>query len=325
MELDLKYLKDYLPEWLREIVCPRLEEYLAQFVPGRAIGPPKTRHADSEFLLTGILRSRPLGLPFSGRRGGRSHGRYYHVARGNAHPTSTSGLGRMVPAEPLEEFVLGALQTTLRSVPQFRAAILEQTRRWQASLTNAVGRTELQAKLDKVNRQMEFVDENIDVMGEEKCRARLAKLGTQRRELEVQLSLSDQWEPLDETEVEAAVDGAIGLLSGLGQDVAELPRNELKGLLRILVESAELNPETREVWVTIRVPSWADVRGEGSLADTTARSSGGEASEPFLRMTFCGSLPPPKTRSRASKSAQGITIKPLLPESEPPASTREAA
>ncbi len=63
-----------------------------------------------------------------------------------------------------------------------KASVFELTKAWQAQ-SGGPTRTKLESELQSIERRIDFVDAEINVLGEEKARAKLADLATKRDEI----------------------------------------------------------------------------------------------------------------------------------------------
>lgn len=117
-ERQEKALETLLEPDVRAVALSKLDTLVDQLAHVPQPRSTKDRHAESDFILKGILTSKQGGHPMTGRKSGprKRRVRYYAVSRGSSVPVRDSVLTRMISAEPIERAVVAALREVLLSL-----------------------------------------------------------------------------------------------------------------------------------------------------------------------------------------------------------------
>jgi hypothetical protein len=115
----------------------------------------------------------------------------------------------------------------------------------------------LTARVVKLQHQRDFVLENIDVVGKDESRQRLARLNNEISHLEQEMSNLRASAPWDEQRVEATVEILVSQLGNLNQRLTQMPIAALRRVLEILVRKAEVQLESRAATFELALPRWA--------------------------------------------------------------------
>jgi hypothetical protein len=255
-------LADYLSDEMKELARVMHEKEFAKqhekaLAPQVKRKPGGDKHADSPFILKDLLRSKQGNRPMTGRRTGPKNDRrrYYAVSRGTHIPKMGSMLGRLIPAEPLEQAVLSMVKDVLLDVPNLRQRIersIEQQR--QTLDTKRQNLAPMLAERDEIAEQLR------DAL----------KLGPSSRKLMKQQF--DQWEArlaaleqdiamaetsasgTPELDVEGIVQAVTDRLAHMAASLDGLPPAAVRNLIGTLVSRLEVDLETREVEMDIALP-----------------------------------------------------------------------
>jgi hypothetical protein len=240
----------YLPDDLRERALRRQRQYLLDRATGVRRRPKKDKHINSLYILKGVLRT-PDGVEMTGQT--NKH-RYYIHSRSHTAP-KTGTLRPRVRAEAVEEPILARLRQMLLLIPHLRASILEKSHEWAESRHAGDGRAALEKRLASLDRRIAVV---LSVDAEDEVlRQQLTELVTERNDIKQRLSSQNGLPHLSPPEIEEVVDLMLENLQMLGRFMGTFDPSGLRKLVEVFVESAVFDPETREVSIVLRVPSWA--------------------------------------------------------------------
>lgn len=260
-------LRGLLDPDVRALAERRQEEYLKLKAEGHTPTPNRDRHNESRYLLKGILTTRQGGLPMSGRLSGtgRSRTRYYRASRANSTPRTDPILNRSVPAEPLEQTLLALLQRVLtcgNDVERDVRAAIDRARQRTRSATDDPAR--LRARRDATKRKLALAIDTLDAVGQDAARETLNRLQSEIRSLDDQIRQAERAAP-PPLDVDKEVARVTSILTNLGARLHELPPVALRRLLAVFVSKAEVDLETRNVKIELRLPefAWGAMEGMG--------------------------------------------------------------
>lgn len=253
-------LIDLLDEPIRELARRKQEQVLADQADGREPKFSRDRHSQSDFILKNLLTSRQGGFALTGRHTGRktSRRRYYAVSKAYSTPTSDKVLRKMIPAEPVEQAVLGIVREILMHMPDGKRKIVDAVDCCRRSAKRDRGDlSKLQEQRATVQRKIEFIIDELDELGREAAKKKLDKLQAQLRALDEQIRQAEKSAPSSLDDPDAVAADLAAKLARLGETLDDLPVPALRRLLETLIESAVVDLQTREVELSLRLPSWA--------------------------------------------------------------------
>ncbi|MCE9554593.1 MAG: recombinase family protein [Planctomycetes bacterium] len=267
--VDIPKLKDILPSPLREIAAARIMEKFDPDAPphpkkGKPLrsGEAKHKHLDSPFLLTNILHSKQTGHRMRGEVvnkklvHGRKSYRYYFDCGAAVH--AERGLNvRRIPAEPLEQAVLGVIRQILGD----DRAIAERMKTAATTLTheqpNAGRQREtLLAEKESLSRRLRQAYKLLGQSGMESVAEQMTEDQKRLEELKAELKRIDQMHGEPELDPEQAAQSAIKHLTQIGRQMDNLPNAEMKQLLAALLEGLQIDLATGDLEFTVVLPTW---------------------------------------------------------------------
>ncbi len=272
-------LKGMLDESLRPAAEAKQKKRLDALATGQTQRKHRSRHTDSDFILTGILTAKQSGLPMSGRRTGKPgmKWRSYQITRAQGAPSSKVPK-TMIGAEPLERAVVGALQLILFEAdhlrPQIEKMAREELRRDRSGRKDAA---KLQAEKDLLAKRIRFAIANLDDVGKEAVKsdlqawqARIRAIDAEmRRAVEVSLAPDDP---------AAIAESVCAKLRVLGEILPTLPSAALRDVLKTFVSKLEVDLETKAVVAEFALPEWSRLDlGKVCLTDGLVYKTDGQA------------------------------------------------
>lgn len=289
--IEYPALRDFLPTDLRERV---LDRQIAR-LRGKSSTEqqPKSKHADSGFILTGILKT-ASGVTMRGIRSGRANYRYYGETRHENRPKG--GRARRIRAEVVETIVMGGVIAMLRGLPDLEDRIVEQTLEWVRSFGDAETRSRIEEDLAAVEKQQASLVRNAHRFSDSVYDAEAERLADQHAALSKRLGeMGDA--PLDEDRVRTVVRTLIAGLVASSDDLPTLPNAIKKRAVRAFVEEAVFDQAANEISLSFRTPSWAQEAADLMGLDSSLEfETSAETHQPFERMML--QLPVPKAPRR---------------------------
>lgn len=253
-------LAEYLPPTLRDPAIAYQQKYWADRAAGKT-QPASKRNPNSPHLLNGLLISVPGGLRMYGRHSGsRKYRRgYYRVSRAASHPGSLPPVFQKgVPSSPIDQLSLFVLQRMLVGIPNLKSRLRRLIETEFASASRADDDANaLLARKAKLQQQRDFVMENVDVVGKEEARQRLARLNSDIGQLEHEMSKLRAAQPWNQQRVERTAEALMAHLNNLTLRLREMPIPALRRVLEVLLKNAEVDLDTRAVTFELALPRWA--------------------------------------------------------------------
>ncbi|MEO0513150.1 MAG: recombinase family protein [Planctomycetota bacterium] len=263
-------LRGFLPADVREKADDAIDDYLDRAAPGRV--PEKKRvkaNGRGAWPLSGILIDERIGKPMTGTDSGRTRHRYYTSSSLNQLSKSKLPTKRaLIPAEPLERFVLECVEQIVCSLPTLRDDVTAELVKQQAAREKQKGNlpelkkqlTRVEKAIDVQNRMLSRVDDTARVEAE------LEKLNDEATALGHQISLLGGGDEVAGEQLDEMVSVVIERLEALGTKALNGDRTSLRSLCEVLIEEAVANPETRKVRFKFALPGWAFNDANGRAA-----------------------------------------------------------
>ncbi len=220
----------------------------------------KDRHADSDFILKGILTSKQGGHPMTGRRTGRrgKRVRYYSVSRGITIPIRGNILARMIPAEPIEQAVIAALDEVLAAKEELRQTVGRMVREQMDTMrTDNTDMSSPRKQRESIAAKLSFVIDELDAIGRDVAKGKINQLQSQLRTLDDQISQVARRTAIGDQDFEAVVASVLEQFADLARNVHELPPIGLRRVIQLLVAKLEVDLTTKAVEIELRLPTWA--------------------------------------------------------------------
>lgn len=256
--VELRHLRDFLPEAIREAAMAAQQQYWDRKAANRK-PPRRDRHVDSPYLLKGLLFEASSGLAMSGRRKGTAkyRRRYYGVSKSRHTPTSCDGtLTRCVPAEPLEKIVLNAMVVAIARLPHLRQRLGEQLAKQAEAEVAPDQRQALEAQLAQIKALQERILVNQDC-APDIAREQLLKASAERSAIERRLEQVTAAKPQADADLDARLDRLIEELTDQRSELFTAPPETVRRLIRLLVPRVEVDVATRQARFEVRLPDWA--------------------------------------------------------------------
>lgn len=272
-------LKNLLDEAVRPAAEAKQKKRLDALATGQTQHGQRSRHTDSDFILTGILTAKQSGLPMSGRRTGKPgmKWRSYQITRAISAP-SVKVPKTMIGAEPLEQAVVGALQLILLEAdhlrPQIEKMAREELRRDRDGKKDS---TKLQAEKDLLAKRIRFAIANLDDVGKEAVKGDLQAWQVRIRAIDAEMRRAIEVSQAPDNPA-AIAESVCAKLRALGEILPTLPPAALRDVLKTFVSKLEVDLETKAVVAEFALPEWSSLDlGKVSLTEGLVYKTDGQA------------------------------------------------
>lgn len=259
-ERQEKALETLLAPDVRAVAIAKLDALVDKLAHVPQPRPNKDRHVDSDYILKGILTSKQGGHPMTGRKTGRrgKRVRYYAVSRGASVPVRGSILKRLIPAEPIEQAVIAALRNVLLAKAELRQTV-ERMVREQTSMARLddADVAKLRKQRETIAAKLSFIIDELDEIGRDVAKGKLAQLQAQLRALDEQISSAKRSVGASDADAETIAGDVLDQLDDLAQSIHELPPTAMRRVVQLFVARLEVDLETRAVELELRLPRWA--------------------------------------------------------------------
>ena len=235
-----------------------------------------SKHKASEYILTGLLVAKQDGGPLVGVLCGRvgKKVRYYRHPGGSVGYTKGSVYNKMIPAVPLEEAVLDLISEVISNAPDIRARVLEAVTATAAPADAEQELAQLHQRREEITRRRRFIVRNLDKDTLADIKPELDRLTAEGRSLGRRIAQLEQSQRHAAEDPEDIADRVLARLTTLGETTADLSPTTRRELLEALVERVEVDMETKDAAVLLRLPAWALAEdGTMRLAASSASST----------------------------------------------------
>lgn len=253
-------LAGFLDESIRPVAEAKQQARLDAFAAGQTQRRYRSRHTESDFILTGILVAKQGGHAMSGRRTGKPgyKWRSYQIGRAVAAPSGKVPK-TMIGAEPLEQAIVRALQLVLAEADHLRESIERIAReqlRGKRHRDDEV--TKLNSERETLVERMRYALMSLDEVGREALKADLQAWQTRIRTIDNEIRSITRARPVTNDPGRIA-DSVCTALRSLGEELPNLAPAALREVLKMFVSKLEVDLETKQVDVEFAVPDWSRV------------------------------------------------------------------
>lgn len=253
-------LEGMLDEKVAELAAAKQTQYLDALATGTTPTFSRDRHRDSSYVLKHLLTSKQGGHRMTGRTQGRPGKmvRYYRVTNAFNCPGPNRILRRMLPAEPIERAILEIVRTVLLNVPNLKRRVRDVVECCRRSARQEESDLKsLRARKTLIERKLEFAIDELETIAREVLQRKMNKLQNELRQVEEQIRQVESGAQLHGVDPGEIVERIVEQLKKVGESVDSLPPTTVRRLLEMLIERAEVDLETRDLDVTLRLPAWA--------------------------------------------------------------------
>lgn len=277
---DVPALKDVLPPHVRNAALPWItamydEDAVRQREQSRK-ARRKHKGDKSDYVLSGILHSALTGKPMRGdsstkmRASGKKKRRRYYFDYSTAQRAITGPTARRVPADALEAAVVPEVLAVLADNAWVAERVRAQVDRLNGDGGDATPHTRrdaLVAERAEITRRLERIFKHMRDLAEEELAEMIAGDHERLRAIRSELKSLDARQEHKPPHADAVVAAVLKELDALPKDWSKLPYEELKDLLAAFLTDLTVDPSTRKLSFTVRIPPWDESAG---VADAEA-------------------------------------------------------
>ncbi len=158
----------------------------------------------------------------------------------------------------MHESTLKLLAEVLKDRPNLRQTLIQFVHEQrEAALRDEPDVKRLEAEREELKGQIDLTLESLTGAALADARPKLERLGARRNEIEARLTAARRKRKQDDQPVETLIDDAIKLLEERSHELLNLPIAPLRDLVNKLVLKVSVDMETKEVELTLALPTWA--------------------------------------------------------------------
>ena len=279
---DQPYLKDYLSEPLRTIAAERINATWTRRCQKDRPKRSYNTHATSQYLLTDLLRAKQDGRLLKGQTSGPrdKYVRYYAHPISRKYPELAGFPSHTFRADILEESLLTVLSETLRAMPDLRDQIklIVQTELAAQQPDAADTLEELQQQHAAVSKKItRLLDIDSDSAIPE-VKVKILALKEEQRTIENRIKEIQQAESgVDPLDTDQIVGSIMVRLEHLVDELPSLPVYQLRQVLVAITQSLRADMMTREVEMTLKLPSAAIHDVKTAISELCLQQSSGSS------------------------------------------------
>jgi hypothetical protein len=257
-----------LPQSLVEKALPLIRQlHLERWERSQDPTCPKrstSKHKTSEYILTGSLVAKQDSAPLTGVLCGKvgNKKRYYRHRRGRLGYQKGSVFNKMIPAQELEDAVLALIQNVIADAPSLRQRILYTVEKQSSESSSQMEIEELARQRQQVVDRIRLIVRTLDEATLEDAKPELDRLAEQRKALDEAIAHSKKFFPGDSTDPDAIADEVIERLKRYNSVLDRLSAPAKRELIEQFVERIEVDMETKNAEVALRLPAWALQNGD---------------------------------------------------------------
>lgn len=165
----------------------------------------------------------------------------------------------------------------LADTPRLRERVIAAVRA-QAPAADEQALTELRQQRAALAKRVQLIVQTLDEASLADAEPELDRLGQQRRALDQQIAQHEQAQQYEDEDPEALADHVVARLSSLEKHLDDLPPALRRELIEAFVARIEVDLETKNATVNLRIPPWALGKGDSAvcLANSSLSSTGHE-------------------------------------------------
>jgi hypothetical protein len=263
-----------IPDELRQSIW---EQQLEKFVK-RAEGEKKVYKREalskSAWPLLGSIWDKETGKAMASHRcGPEAAHRYYFVAQHRTNPVpGTKGKKKFFPAEAVEKAVIESLSVVLGEADEYVPLLERFADEGAKALSGDFAiLTELLAERDRLREKKAFMAEELDDLGPELLKKKMAPVTAKIRSLDERIALAEQITGTTPTDAKGVVRSVVRQMKDVTGLLSEPSSATLRSVLKVFTKTT-VDLEAREAEVEVRLPEEA-MLGKDALIGLCATSS----------------------------------------------------
>jgi hypothetical protein len=260
--IDQPHMYDFLPHDLRDLAVAALSKMWRQREDPTRPKKKTTAVPGSDYLLSGHLRAKQDGGHLTGTMTGREDHPipYYRHRRSKKGRRNGSVFNKLIPAIPLHDAIINAMADAMIDTPDLRAKLTQfvETNR-QEMLMDQPDVPQLETERDEVNQRISIIVRCLTGTALTDAQEELQRLGARRNAIGAKLEALKGQQSRDTRPVEEVVEEAIKVLGHDRKRLLSLPIEPLRNLVNAMLIDAVVDMETKDVDLTIALPTWVTV------------------------------------------------------------------
>jgi hypothetical protein len=238
----------------------------------------KSKHAASDYLLTGLLHAKQDDEPLVGVLCGRvgKKVRYYRHRRGNRDYIKGSIFNGVIQAKPLEDAVLDLVVKIIASKEGLHDSIVQLVEAESKKIGPADFLAELHKRNDLLKKKTRLIFASMDDETLADAQIELERIKSERRLLDEQIAAAEGASALGSVDPHAAADAIVAQLQQMTANIEQMPIFALRQLLTSVIEKIFIDMETRAVEIQLMLP--LEMALVGKTAEKAMRLVGTPAS-----------------------------------------------
>jgi DNA invertase Pin-like site-specific DNA recombinase len=265
------HMKGLLSEALAERALERIKKTLIdRWNRSQDPSTPKrstNKHKESLYVLTGLLFATQDGESMTGilcGRVGQKVRRYRH-RRSSRGYRKGSIYNNTLQAEPLEAAVLETVLSVISDTDEVRRCVVDAVRAAAPSATTEAELVELRQKRDGIAQRLQLIVRTFDDASLADTKPELDRLGQQRRELDAQIAQREQTLHHSAEDPIEFAERVLARLERARKNFTAASSGAVRQLLQEFVERVEVNLETREVEISVKIPHSLAIEGDSAM------------------------------------------------------------
>ena len=260
-EIQLQPLmKDFLEPHIREKAMAEHEDIWRRQTDPATMAKPKNKYPASEYLLSNLLTCKQDGEKLVGLQHGRKERpqRSYRHRKGRRGYVKGSIFNRTIPAPQLEAAVLDIVSDILGQLPDLRQQVTAfVTAQMQSDPVHRETLDDLRARRDQVKKRTSLLLSSLDEETLDDLQEDIQRLRVERRSLDEQIAKAEGAQKHQQRNPEEVVDSVLHRIGMMKEQLHTLPPFPLRQLLSQILASLVCDMETKDVEITLALPSWA--------------------------------------------------------------------
>lgn len=257
--IDQPQMKDFLPQAIREEAKKYALERLAR--RSRNAGKHKRKrekynrdsHKDSDFFLSGLLVESRTEKHMVGCSTKKY--RYYRIKGVNNYPGEERIKPDRIRAEQIEDVTMRAIEQVISETDDLFEIVRSEAQRQRRTASLSEREFDrLVAEQKKLDDDCAHIHQNRSVYGEEMTLRLVAENRQKYQDIDERLEAVDRLDDIWGKDMDKKVRDLVKELKVASKWLRRGPRDAARRLVRLMVEKAHVNAETKEIKLALRVP-----------------------------------------------------------------------
>ena len=249
-------MEEFLDAGLRKIAMAAHDRiWQHRFDPDRP-KMSKSKHAASDYLLTGLLHAKQDGEPLVGVLCGRvgKKVRYYRHRRGNRDYIKGGIFSKMIQAKPLEDAVINVVAQILTNEPDLHARIVQLIKNESTKAEPTERLAELREKRDRIAKRTNLIVSTLDEETLADAQTELNRLKAERKALDEQIQSLMNATAVGTVDPLLTANAIIDQLRNMTANIRQMPTFALRQTITSVIEKIFVDMQTKSVEIQLTLP-----------------------------------------------------------------------